>query len=87
MRRGCSVDLGALAQLLDQLLDLLLARANASIEVRQDPERMRTIDTPKIVADCSKLRRRTGWQPRIPFEKTLADVLDYWRAQVQTEGR
>ena len=70
-----------------QLLDILLARATASIEVRQDPERLRSIDTPKIVADCSKLRRRTGWQPRIPFEQTLADVLDYWRAQVQVERR
>jgi len=70
-----------------QLLGILLARSTASIEVRQDPERLRSLDTPKVVADCSKLRRRTGWQPRIPFEQTLADVLDYWRAQVQVEKR
>jgi hypothetical protein len=25
----------------------------------------------------------TGWWPEIPMEKTLNDLLDYWRAQVQ----
>ena len=85
---GEGYNLGACrAYTVRQLLDILLAHATASIEVRQDPERLRPIDTPKIVADCSKLRRRTGWQPHIPFEQTLADVLEYWRAQVQAEVR
>jgi len=43
---------------------------------------MRPSDMPLIVADCSKFRAQTGWQPVIPFEDTLRDVLDYWRAQV-----
>ena len=37
-----------------------------------------------IVADCRKLEARTGWQPEIPFEQSLQDVLDYWRQQVRT---
>ena len=65
-----------------ELLDLLLADARAAIEVRQDPQRVRAVDTRKIVGDCSKLRSQTGWEPQIPFEQTVQDVLDYWRHQV-----
>ena len=50
-----------------------------TIEVRQDPQRLRPVDTPKIVGDCSKLRSQTGWEPQIPFEQTVQDVLDDWR--------
>ena len=65
-----------------ELLETLLRHSTAEIEVRQDPERMRPVDTPVIVGDCSKLRDATGWEPRISFEQTLADVLDDWRRQV-----
>jgi GDP-4-dehydro-6-deoxy-D-mannose reductase len=27
--------------------------------------------------------RRTGWQPKIPYEQTLRDMLDYWRSRVK----
>jgi GDPmannose 4,6-dehydratase len=45
---------------------------------------VRKVDIATIVADCSKLRARTGWQPEIAFEQSLHDVLDYWREQVRT---
>jgi len=67
-----------------ELLDVLLSLASVPIEVRRDPARIRPADTPKIVSDCSKFRRQTGWRPHIPFEQTLADVLDDWRAQIKT---
>ncbi|MCU0508854.1 MAG: GDP-mannose 4,6-dehydratase [Anaerolineae bacterium] len=65
-----------------ELLEALLRNAKVPIEVRQDPQRMRPVDVPVIVGDCSKLRRATGWEPRIPFEQTVGDVLDDWRNQV-----
>jgi nucleoside-diphosphate-sugar epimerase len=37
-------------------------------------------------ADPSKFRAATGWEPKIPFEQTLRDVLDYWRDRVKAEG-
>jgi GDP-4-dehydro-6-deoxy-D-mannose reductase len=61
------------------LLDRLLALTDAKIEVKQDPARLRPSDVPRLRGDCSKFRRDTGWAPRIPFEKTLEDMLDYWR--------
>jgi len=67
------------------LLDTLIATSTVPITVEHDPARMRPSDMPLIVADCSKFRAQTGWQPVIPFEDTLRDVLDYWRAQLADE--
>jgi len=61
------------------LLDRLLSQTDAKIEVKQDPARLRPSDVPRLRGDCSRFRRDTGWAPRIPFEQTLADMLDYWR--------
>ena len=48
--------------------------------MRVDPERLRPSDVPEQVGDPSRLRALTGWQPRIPIEQTLRDLLDDWRA-------
>jgi len=62
-------------------LDLLISLStfDGEIEVRQDPERVRLTEVPLLVGDCSKFTKATGWKPKIPFEQTMADVLDYWR--------
>lgn len=64
------------------MLDILLGFSEIEIEVRQDPERMRPSDVEVLRADNSKFRRLTGWKPEIPLEKTLEDLLDYWRERV-----
>ncbi len=63
------------------LLDLLLAASSAKVEVRVDPERLRPSDVPAQVGDPSRLRAATGWEPRVPLERTLLDLLDDWRAR------
>jgi GDP-4-dehydro-6-deoxy-D-mannose reductase len=40
-----------------------------------DPELMRPADIPYLVGDATKLRKETGWTPRIPLEQTIADVV------------
>jgi GDP-4-dehydro-6-deoxy-D-mannose reductase len=40
------------------------------------------VDQPLLIADPSKLKTATGWEPRFSTERTLADMLDYWREQV-----
>jgi len=70
------------AHSIQELLDTLVAMSTVPITVERDPARMRPSDVPLFIADCSKFRVQTGWQPVIPFEDTLRDVLDYWRAQV-----
>jgi nucleoside-diphosphate-sugar epimerase len=48
------------------------------IEIRQDSKKTRILDDHILIGDNSKLCR-IGWRPQIPIEKTLSDVLDYWR--------
>jgi GDP-4-dehydro-6-deoxy-D-mannose reductase len=64
-----------------EVLDLLLSMTDRKIEVLQDPARLRPSDVPLLLGDASKFVKATGWQPSIPFEQTLRDMLDYWRAR------
>jgi GDP-4-dehydro-6-deoxy-D-mannose reductase len=66
----------------EELLNALLAMSRASIEVRQDPERMRPSDVPDVVCDPSRIQARIGWETTISFEQSLQDVLDYWRQEM-----
>jgi GDP-4-dehydro-6-deoxy-D-mannose reductase len=64
------------------LLDTLLTFSARDIAVEPDPARMRPADVPQVVSDSRRFREHTGWEPRIPIEQTLFDVLEYWRGQV-----
>jgi len=65
---------------IQSVLDMLLGMTSATIEVEVDPTRLRPSDVPILQGDCSKFRADTGWKREIPFEQTLQDILDYWRA-------
>jgi GDP-4-dehydro-6-deoxy-D-mannose reductase len=66
---------------IQSVLDLLLGMTKSKIEVRQDRMRLRPSDVPVLLGDCSKFKQATGWEPVIPFEQTLQDMLDFWRAR------
>ena len=72
------------ARSIRHLLDTLLGLTETKIEVRVDPARLRPVDVPEIRGDSSKLRRHTGWQPKLTFEQTLHDVLVDWRQRINT---
>jgi len=63
-----------------EVLDSLIAMSDADISVELDEARLRPSDVPILLGDCSRFRNDTGWTPEIPFETTLKDILDYWRA-------
>jgi GDP-4-dehydro-6-deoxy-D-mannose reductase len=66
---------------IQKVLDHLLSLTKQKIEVRQDPARLRPSDVPILLGDNSKFVKATGWKPTIPFEKTLADMLEHWRSR------
>lgn len=61
------------------LLATLIEMAAVRVRIEVDPERLRPSDTPILLGDPSRLRRDTGWHPEIPIDRTLADLLEYWR--------
>lgn len=63
------------------VLDGLVARSRVPVSIELDPTKLRPSDTPALVGDPGRLRRETGWHPEFSFERTLDDLLDYWRRQ------
>jgi GDPmannose 4,6-dehydratase len=70
----------------DTLDTLLSFSTRGDIAVETDPERLRPIDAELQVPDTSKFTAHTGWVPEIPYERTMRDLLDYWRGRVGREG-
>ncbi len=68
------------------MLDTLLSQTKEKIEVRTDPARLRPSDVLLLKGDSSKFRELTGWAPRIEFEQTMLDLLNWWRAQLSTHS-
>ena len=66
-------------EMLEHLISLSTIK---DIQVVIDPERLRPIDADLQVPDTSKFTEHTGWKPEISFEKTMLDLLNYWREQV-----
>jgi GDP-4-dehydro-6-deoxy-D-mannose reductase len=71
---GTSVVVGRIA-------DLLRGLASSEVELFADPALDRPVDVPMVRGDATRLRDLTGWEPKIPLEATLADVIAWWRAQ------
>jgi GDP-mannose 4,6-dehydratase len=66
---------------------LLSLSTNKEIRIEIDPERLRPIDADLQVPDTSKFENHTGWKPKISFEKTMLDLLNYWRDNVNNGRR
>ena len=66
-----------------ELLEWLLGMASVSVRIEIDPARLRPSDTPVVLGDRSRLEEVTGWQPELPIERTLADLLEYWRQETK----
>ncbi|MCX5713412.1 MAG: GDP-mannose 4,6-dehydratase [Candidatus Omnitrophica bacterium] len=64
------------------ILDMLLSFTKKQICVKMDSSRFRPSDITVLVGDYSKFFRQTKWRPNIPVDKTLRDILAYWREKV-----
>jgi len=65
---------------IEEILTLLIGLCRVPVRVEEDASLLRPLDVPALVCDATRLRQHTGWEPQIPLERTLADLLDYWRA-------
>lgn len=63
------------------LLETMLGRAKMKIRVAVDPSRMRPADNPVVLGNPTRIDAEAGWRAEIPIDRTLDDLLDYWRAR------
>ncbi|HEX7400633.1 MAG TPA: GDP-mannose 4,6-dehydratase, partial [candidate division Zixibacteria bacterium] len=64
---------------IERLLNILCSLTKKRIRVEKDRKRNRPAEIPILWGSNTKIRKATGWKPKIPIEKTLKDTLDYWR--------
>ncbi|MCA1723874.1 MAG: GDP-mannose 4,6-dehydratase [Thermomicrobia bacterium] len=79
--RGSVYNIGqGAAVAIGDLLVMLCDRAQVAIAIARDPTRMRPSDAPVMMADTTRLRQATGWQPEIPLRQSLDETVAWWRA-------
>lgn len=66
---------------LNKLISLSTMKDQIQVEV--EAERLRPIDADLQVPDCRKFKEHTGWEPKISFEQTMKDLLNYWRERLK----
>ena len=76
----CSGRSWSIQQVLDFVLNLSTVKG---IEIKTDPARLRPSDVMILEGDPSKMHKATGWKVEIPFERTLTELLDYWRQRTR----
>jgi GDP-4-dehydro-6-deoxy-D-mannose reductase len=64
------------------MLQKILDRAQVEVKIETDPARLRPSDVEVLIGDATRFRAATGWEPRIPLDRTIADTLDYWRGRL-----
>ena len=63
---------------LSELLDIIVSLSSKKIKIVSDPSRLRPVDIPILIGSPEKLKKDTGWQPKIKIEQTLKDIYEYW---------
>ncbi len=69
------------------ILEELRGFCRVTVDVEPDARKLRAGELPRIVASIDKIREATGWRPEMPLRRTLADLLDDWRARLREPGR
>ncbi|MEK6837187.1 MAG: GDP-mannose 4,6-dehydratase, partial [Nanoarchaeota archaeon] len=65
-----------------EILERLVKLSRLKVKVEQETSRIREHAVPVFHGDNSKLAAATGWKPEVSLDKTLSDLLDYWRKSV-----
>ncbi len=69
---GIGIELKEIIIKMSELLDI-------DITVEVNPALIRPNENKKIIGSYEKIKKRLGWEPLIPIEKSLADIIAYWQ--------
>jgi GDP-4-dehydro-6-deoxy-D-mannose reductase len=65
-----------------RLTEHLEAATPLAVEVRRAPELERPLDAAVVQGAPGRLHEATGWRPEIPLERSLTDILEWWRSRL-----
>jgi len=66
-----------------RIVDILVSLSKTKIRVLEESSKFTASDVSYQRGDYSKIRATLGWEPEIPLEKSLSDLLDYWRDRLK----
>lgn len=69
-----------LGRLLQQMLDI----AGVKADILPDPARFRLAEQKRVAGSNRKLQRDTGWQPQVPIEQSLQNILSDWETRLKS---
>lgn len=69
---------------LEDVIDRMMKLAEVAHSYTSNANLIRPVDNPIIVGSNAKIKAHCGWQPLIPFEQTLRDMLTYWNGQLKS---
>lgn len=72
---------------MEDVLNTLISLSNKEVKIKVDPLRIQKSDIPIFIGNNQKLKRLTGWKPRINFDQTLKETLEYWREKQKGIGK
>ena len=64
-----------------QVIDIFQSLSQAKVEIKVKKDLVRSADVPALVADFTKFKEATGYFPVISLERTISDILDFYRQQ------
>lgn len=67
---------------MDKVLNILKDCSSCEIPAKKATNLIRPADFSFKSPDCTKFRKLTGWQPEIPIEQTMNDIVEDWRKRI-----
>ncbi|MDD2768963.1 MAG: GDP-mannose 4,6-dehydratase [Methylococcus sp.] len=69
--------------LIRHALSSLMGIAGVDAKIVCQSDRMRPAEQRRMRCCVDKLSEETGWMPRVPWDQTLRDVLNYWKLELK----
>lgn len=67
---------------MQDLLDIAIAQAKVPVTAEVDASRFRVYDEKVLLADITKTKKLTGWEPKTDMTNVISTILDSWRRKV-----
>ncbi|MBN1386937.1 MAG: NAD(P)-dependent oxidoreductase [Bacteroidales bacterium] len=61
-----------------EIVEAFERQLNEKIEIEVDPARVRKVERQHLLADVSKLKKATGWQPVHSIDEGIKDMVNSW---------
>ncbi|HWK05472.1 MAG TPA: GDP-mannose 4,6-dehydratase [Puia sp.] len=70
---------------LKSILDKMMSIAEINLKYHINTDLIRPSDNPIIIGSNEKIMSECNWAPEIPIEKSLNDIMNYWRKEIEKQ--